>query len=328
MTKAKRASDRPGGDGETRDGVSLTNLDQPLFDGAEATKRDLVDYLDAVADRIIPELADRPLTVKRVRPGQEPFMQKNVPKYAPSWVRTVSLWAESSKREVAYALCDDRRTLLWFANQRAVEYHPTLIKADRWDRATHLVLDIDPPEGDAFSLVVGAAHLIRQALADSGLAGAVKTSGAKGVHVFVPIEPQETIDDVAAATRALAVRAERLDPALATTAFIREDREGKVFLDSTRAGGATVVAAYSPRIRPGVPVSFPLAWDELDRVAPGDFTVRSAARLIGDGDPWADLMPEPQRLPADLIEEGHTIPIARVQAMHEGKRRARARRDD
>src|SRR5438093_1025997 len=83
-----------------------------LFDGAGATKRDLVDYLDAVADRIIPELADRPLTVLRVRPGQAPFMQKNVPKYTPSWVRTMPLWAETSKREVSYALCDDRRTLL------------------------------------------------------------------------------------------------------------------------------------------------------------------------------------------------------------------------
>ena len=134
------------------------------------------------------------------------------------------------------------------------------------------------------------------------------------------------IEDVAAATRAIAARAERLDPELATTAFIREDRGGKVFLDSTRAGGATVVAAYSPRVRPGAPVSFPLAWDDLDRVAPADFTVHTAARLIADGDPWAEQMPAPQPLGADLIEEGHTIPIARVQAMHEGKRRARARR--
>src|SRR5204863_2525560 len=100
--------------------------------------------------------------------------------------------------------------------------------------------------------------------------------------------------DVAAATRAVAARAEKLDPALATTAFIREDRGGKVFLDSTRAGGATVVAAYSPRVRPGAPVSFPVAWEDLDRVAPADFTVRTAARLAADGDPWADRMPEPQ----------------------------------
>lgn len=310
---------------ETRDGVSLTNLGQPLFDGANATKRDLVDYLDAVRDRIIPVLRDRALSVIRIRPGQPAFMQKNVPKYTPSWVRTMSVWAETSHREVSYALCDDRRTLLWFANQRAVEYHPALY---RGDHATHLVLDLDPPEENAFPLAVGAARLVRQALDDAGLAGAVKTSGAKGLHVFVPVEEGIPAEDLAAATRALAARAERVDPALGTTAFIREDREGKVFLDSTRAGGATVVAAYSPRVRPDAPVSFPVSWDDLDRVAPSDFTIRTAAGLLGDRDPWAEQMPGPQRLPADLIEEGHTIPVARVQAMHEGKRRARARRGE
>jgi bifunctional non-homologous end joining protein LigD len=311
---------------EERDGVSLTNLDQPLFDGAEATKRDLVDYLDAVADCIIPELSDRPLSVVRVRSGQEPFMQKNVPKYTPPWVRTVPVWAEASKRQVSYALCNDRRTLLWFANQRAVEYHPTLFRAERWDRQTHLVLDLDPPEGGGFSLVVRSAELVRAVLAEAGLAGVVKTSGAKGLHVFVPIDETATVEDMAAATRAIAARAERLDPDLATTAFVKDDRGGKVFLDSTRAGGATVVAAYSPRVRPGVPVSFPLAWDDLDGVVPTDFTVHTAARLLTGGDPWAAAMPEPQRLPVDLVEEGRTIPVARVQAMHEGKRRARAAR--
>src|SRR5215207_8325534 len=97
---------------ETRDGVPLTNLDQPLFDGAGATKRDLVDYLGAVRDRILRERRDRPRPVIRVPRGQEAFMQKNVAKYTPSWVRTVAFWAEASKREVSYALCNDRRTLL------------------------------------------------------------------------------------------------------------------------------------------------------------------------------------------------------------------------
>ncbi|GAA4995062.1 non-homologous end-joining DNA ligase [Actinopolymorpha pittospori] len=312
--------------GEERDGVSLTNLDQPLFDGAEATKRDLVDYLDAVGDRIIAELAGRPLSVIRVLRGQNPFMQKNVPKYTPPWVRTIKMWAESSKREVSYALCDDRRTLLWFANQRAIEYHPTLMRVEHLDRPTYLVMDLDPPTPDAFHLAVGAARLVRQALADAGMDSAVKTSGSKGLHVFVPLTEGATTWDVAAATRAVAVRAERLDPALATTAFIREDREGKVFLDSTRAGGATVAAIYSPRIRPGTPVSYPVGWDNLDDVTPADFTIHSVPELIGDRDPWADQLPEPQRISSDLIEEGHTIPVARVQAMHEGKRRARARR--
>src|SRR5882762_8890492 len=131
---------------EERDGVKLTHLDEPLFDGAGATKRDLPDY-------------------------------------PPPWVGSVILWAESSRREVRYALCDDRRTLLWLANQRAVEYHPTLSLAGDLGRPTHLVLDIDPPPGGPFGHAVAAAHLIRRALDDLGLAGAVKTSGSKGLHI-------------------------------------------------------------------------------------------------------------------------------------------------
>src|SRR3954470_628209 len=99
---------------ESRAGVPLSSLDSPLFDGADATKRDLVDYLEAVADRILPALRDRPLSVVRVRPGQQPFMQKKLPAAAPDWIRTTTVWAESSKREVRYALCDDLPTLLWF----------------------------------------------------------------------------------------------------------------------------------------------------------------------------------------------------------------------
>jgi bifunctional non-homologous end joining protein LigD len=310
---------------EVREGVELTNLDQQLFDGAGASKRDLVDYLDAIGERLIGQLRDRPLSVMRVLRGQAPFMQKNVPKYTPDWVRTVPVWAEASKRQISYALCNDIRTLLWFANQRAVEYHPTLSLAGQWDRPNYLVLDIDPPVADAFGLAVAAARLVQQALADAGLASAVKTSGAKGLHIFVPLA-SGTVEDVAAATRALAARAARLDPTIATTAFVREDREGKVFLDSTRAGGATVVSAYSPRLRPGVPVSYPLTWEELDGVSPADFTLHTAVELLSGRDRWAELMPQPQVLSTDLIEEGRLIPIARVQAMHEGKRRIRANR--
>lgn len=314
---------------EQRAGVDLTNLDQQLGPDSGATKRDLVDYLDAVADRMLPGLAGRPLTVLRALRGRAPFMQKNVPKYTPDWVRTVPLWAEASKREIHYAVCDDRRTLLWLANQRAIEYHPTLGLADNIYRPTHLVLDLDPPDGADFAAVVAVAHLVRQALTDSGLAGAVKTSGSRGVHIFVPLDTDSagSVEDVAAATRALAARAEALDPAIATTAFIVEDRAGKVFVDATRAGGATVAAAYSPRLRAGTPVSFPLAWSDLDRVVPHDFTVLTAVDALAGREPWAESMPPAQHLPADLVEQGHTIPVARVAAMHEGKRRAKARRE-
>lgn len=253
-------------------------------------------------------------------------MQKNVPSYTPDWVRTVPFWAETSKREVSYALCNDRRTLVWFANQRAVEYHPTLVTVDHPDRVSHMVLDLDPPRPDAFDQAVAVARLVRQVLTDVGLDGALKTSGAKGLHIFVPVEVAARPEDVAAATRAIAARTADLDPSIATTAFMKEDREGKVFVDSTRVGGATVVAAYSPRVRPGTPVSFPVGWDDLDQVTPGDFTVHTAVERLGDDDPWRAAMPAPQALPADLLEQGHAIPVARVQAMHEGKRRARSKR--
>src|SRR6478735_2857553 len=279
---------------EERDGVTLSNLDASLFDGSGVTKRDLVDYLDAVHGMIIPVLEQRPLSVVRVHRGQEAFMQKNLPKHAPDWIPTVSLWAGTSKREVAYALCDERRTLIWFANQRAVEYHPALVRAERLDHVTDLVLDLDPPEGAGFDVVVTVAHAEREALA--------------------------------AVARALAGRTAALLPDVATTAFVKDEREGKVFVDSTRVGGATVVAAYSPRVRPGAPVSFPVGWDDLDAVTPADFTLHTAMARLGERDPWAKQMPAPQSLSAALIEEGHAIPVARVQAMHEGKRRARARR--
>ena len=311
---------------EEREGVPLSNLDQPLFEGADATKRDLVDYLDAISERILPELRDRPLSVIRAHRGEGAFMQKNLPKYTPKWVERVTFWAESSKRDVTYALCNDRRTLLWFGNQRAIEYHPALSRVDALDRITHLVLDLDPPEGETFPTVIAAARLVRQALADVGLSGALKTSGAKGLHVFVPIDVSTAPEDAAGATRAIAERAAALDPNLATTAFMKEDREGKVFVDATRVGGATVVSAYSPRARPGTPISFPVSWDDVDAVVPASITVKTALERLGDADPWADQMPAPQTIPEKLVIEGRELPPGRVQAMHEGRRRARAKK--
>jgi DNA ligase D len=312
---------------EERTGVRLTNLDQPLYPDAGATKRDLVDYLDALADRLVPVLAGRALSVVRILRGQGPFMQKNLPAYAPATIRTLDVATQDGKRVVRYPVCDDRDTLLWFANQRAVEYHPTLFRGHDFDAPTHLVVDLDPPAGSsAFAHAVEAARLVRQVLADVGMTALVKTSGAKGVHVVVPLAPGQSALDVAAATRALAARAERLDPGLTTTAFVVDEREGKVFLDATRAGGATVVAAYSPRVRPGVPVSLPVAWDDLADLSPADLTITSVPDLLGGADPWTTLMPPAQVLDGGLVEEGRTIPVARVAAMHAGKRRARARR--
>ena len=208
-----------------------------------------------------------------------------------------------------YALCNDRRTLIWFANQRAVEYHPTLVRAERLESPTHLVIDIDPPDADAFAMAVACGSpRARRPSPMRGLEGAVKTSGSKGVHVYVPIGGQPSMADVAAATRAIAERATRLDPQIATTAFMKEDRGGKVFIDATRVGWASVISAYSPRVRPGTPVSFPVAWDDLDAISPGDFTIHTAVRHLGDRDPWAEQLPAPQPLSAVADRRGRLDP--------------------
>ncbi|OLM13772.1 ATP-dependent DNA ligase [Pseudonocardia sp. Ae505_Ps2] len=312
---------------EVRDGVELTSLDAEAFDGAGVTKRALLDHLDAVADLLLPALADRPLSVVRARPGQAPFMQKNLPRGAPDWIPTVDVWAESSQRTVHYPLCHDRRTLLWFGNQRAVEFHPTLVPHGATTTG-ELVIDLDPPDGAGFDRGVAAAHPVRAALAELGLAAAVKTSGATGLHLVVPLSEQLPIDDAFAATRAVCARAAALAPDVATTAFIRDDRGGRVFLDPTRAGGATLAAPYSPRARPGLPVSFPLTWDELDGASPADFTVGTVAGLLDGRPTWSELRPAPASLPEVLLTEGRAIPVPRVAAMHEGKRRKRARERD
>ena len=315
--------------GEQRAGVDLTNLDQPLSPDAGATKRDLVDYLDAVADRMLPGLVGRPLTVLRVLRGQAPFMQKNAPKYTPDWVKTVPIWAEASKREVHYPFCDDRRTLLWLANQRAVEYHPTPGPGRQHLPAHTLGARPRPTRRRRFrrrggGRLPGASGAGGQRLSRRG-----QDQRREG-HPRVRADRRPCPGRRCGRGHPRAGRPGRGTRSRAWPQRLSSSRTaaGKVFVDSTRAGGATVVAAYSPRLRPGTPVSFPLDWSELDHVSPADFTVHTAIDALAGRDPWAETMPEPQRLPSDLIEHGRTIPVARVAAMHEGKRRARARRAD
>ena len=305
--------------------MSFSSLDTDLAADVGVSKRALVDYLEGVHEHLLPALVDRPLSVIRATRGQRPFMQKNLPDHAPEWIERTSIWAESSQRTVDYALCNDVRTLMWFANQRAVEYHVTLATVADPAAPTHLVIDLDPPAGAAFGVVAAAAHRVRAALDAVGLEAAVKSSGAKGVHVVIPVADVDG-EAAAFATRAIAARTAQLDPEALTTEFLKEDRRGRVFLDATRVGSSTVVAVYSPRLRPGLPVSWPLTWDELDGFEPSDVTITNALGLLDAGATWNDLLPAPQQVPTELVDEGREIPIPRVAAMHEGKRRRAAKR--
>ncbi len=290
-------------------GVELSRLDKVFWPDAGLTKGDLIEYVKAVAPQFLRNLRNRPLTVIRFPDGVEggSFYQKETPKYAPEWVSTVTLPADSGRgkrTEVRYTLCNDRRTLVWLANQAAIEFHPWLSRMDRLERPETLIMDVDPPPG-RFDLAVRTALVVREVLSRHGLEGCAKTSGAKGVHVYVPLQRRHGYGAASGAAYALAREAAESEPDLVTVEFLKKERGGRVFLDATRIGpGKHVVAAYSPRARPGAPVSFPVPWDRLEKVDPAEFTIRTVPRLLRDGaDPWRGLMPKAQRLPDRLAAE-------------------------
>jgi bifunctional non-homologous end joining protein LigD len=282
--------------------VKLSNPDKVLWPADGYAKRDLVEYYRAAAPSLLPHLRNRPLTVKRYPDGieGETFYQKNAPRGTPEWVRTETLRAESAKRDVDYVLCNDLRTLLWLANLASIELHPWLSRVDRLERPDWLIMDIDPLEG-GFDRAVQAALCAHEVLRDHGLDGCAKTSGGKGVHVYVPLQRRYDFVRVLDAGLRLSMLVEEREPALVTTQFKKGEREGKVFMDYTRnRPGQHVAAVFSPRARPGAPVSFPVAWSRIERIQPLDFTIATVPKLLEGGDPWRQLCPSPQTLPAEL----------------------------
>ncbi|HEX8100897.1 MAG TPA: non-homologous end-joining DNA ligase [Actinomycetota bacterium] len=280
-------------------GVERSNLEKVFWPDSGLTKGDLLTYFEAVADVILPTLRDRPLTVKRYPDGIDgfSFFQKNTPKYAPSWVKTVQLWAGSARRDVHYTLCNSKRTLLWLANQAAIELHPWLSRVDHLDRPDHLVFDLDPPPGQ-FDVAVKVALVLKDVLDELGLEGLAKTSGAKGIHVYVPLNRRYGYDATRQAAHIIASEVETRIPNVVSTEVKIVKRGGKLFLDTGRNGpGAHIAAPYSPRARAGATVSFPVAWDDVPNVRPEDFTIRTVPELLSSrGDLWRELMPRPQSL--------------------------------
>ena len=286
--------------------VEVTRPDKLLWPELEITKRRYVDYLDAVADRMLPWLRERPLTLVRAPDGVagERYYQKDTPGYAPSWIRTVAIPAPSAKREVAYTVCNDAATLVWLGNQAALEFHPAPVRRDRLERPDQLTVDIDPPDG-AFDAAVEVALLVLEVTDDLGLRTLTKTSGGKGLHVVMPIRRHVSAEELRRAATRLTEIVEERRPDLVTAELRKADRGGKVMLDPSRnSTGATVVAPYSPRARDDAPVSFPVLPEELRSVDPRDFTVLTVPGLLDRSGPgeWAAAEAEPpQRLPRSLL---------------------------
>jgi bifunctional non-homologous end joining protein LigD len=287
--------------------IEVSRPEKLLWPSRDVTKRRYVDYLDGVADRMLPWLRDRPLTLVRAPDGVggKQYFQKASPAYAPEWIRTVRIPAPSAGRDVDFVVCGDRATLMWLGNQAVLEFHPAPVRVDTLERPDLLVVDIDPPDG-AFDAAVEVAAMVLEVLDDLGVATGVKTTGGKGLHVVAPIERRYDADVLRrAAARLTSIVAARR-PDLVTDEFRKAKRQGRVMLDPSRNGtGATIVAPYSPRAREEATVSFPVTPDELTSLSPQDFTIASVPDLLDRPGPkrWSALAGERSRLPKTLLHD-------------------------
>ena len=258
--------------------VELTSADRVLFPEDGITKQDLFGYYDAVAPVLVPHLRDRPFTMKRWREGLAggSFFQKQAPKGIPSWIPTRRFEThprEGGSRMVDFPLVNSRDALLWMVQMHCIDMNAWYSRVDKPDRPDFVLFDLDPPDDkDGFALAVRVAHLIRAALESFELESYVKTSGADGIHVLVPIARRHGFDDTYAFAELLSRRLEEEHPGEVTTEWLKKKRSG-VLVDHRQNGwGKTIASVYSVRPKPGAPVSTPLHWGELtEAVVPRDF---------------------------------------------------------
>ena len=261
----------------TRD-VRLTSPDRVLFPDDGITKGDLFAYYDAVAPAILPHLRDRPFTLKRYPHGitQESYFQKQAPRGIPDWIPTRQFTThprDGGSRLVDFVLVNSREALLWAVQMNCIDMNAWYSRVDKPERPDYVVFDLDPAD-DAFANAITVAHRVREALEQLDLRSYVKTSGASGIHVLVPITRRSTFDETYEFAERVSRRVEAENPELATTEWLKKKRpEGAVLVDHRQNGhGKTIASAYSVRPRPRAPVSTPLEWDELtDDVRPQQF---------------------------------------------------------
>jgi bifunctional non-homologous end joining protein LigD len=281
----------PGPDGVVRD-VRISSPDRVMWPDAGLTTLDLANYTVAVAEGLLRALGDRPVTLQRFPDGVDgqEFFSKNPPRGVPAWARSVPVTYPSG-RSHPQLVVDEVATAVWAVQMNTVTFHPWPVRSDDNDRPDELRIDLDPQPGTDFADAVRAAHALRELLAELGLTGWAKTSGNRGVHVFARIRPTHEFLDVRHAVIGIARELERRMPEQVTTAWWKEERGVKVFVDFNQANrDRTIASAYSPRPLPGAPVSMPVGWDALSDVSPTDFTVRTVPDLLARyGDAWAGM---------------------------------------
>jgi DNA ligase D len=279
--------------------VRVSSPSRVLWPEAGITKLQLAEYLVAVGDAFVRANGDRPVALQRFPDGVdgEQFFSKNPPKGVPDYVRSVPVVFPSSRSHPMLVI-DEPAAAVWAAQMNTVTFHPWPCRASDTDRPDQLRIDLDPQPGTDFADAARAAPVLREVLEEAGLTAFIKTSGNRGLHVYAPIEAEHEFLTVRHAVIAAARELERRMPDQVTTAWWKEERGQRVFVDFNQAArDRTIAGAYSPRPLPAATVSTPLTWEELGGVEPSDFTVLTVPTRLGEqGDPWEHFAD----LPGDL----------------------------
>jgi DNA ligase D len=277
----------------------ITHAEKVLFPERGETKGDLADHYLRVAEPLMRTMGGRPVLLQRFPEGATgpSFFQKRVPKNIPDWLQTTTVSTPNGTTSQALVAADTDH-VLWAVNLGCLGFHVWPYLADDPGHANELRIDLDPTPGVDFSMIRQAARELQRLLAELGIAGYPKTTGNRGLHVYIRLQPRWDSYQVRAAAVAAARELERRRPDLITAAWWKEERGRRVFVDyNQNAPHKTVFGAWSVRARAGAQVSTPLAWAEIDEIHPDQFTIASlAARLQATGDPWRGMNDDPQSL--------------------------------
>jgi len=259
--------------------LKLSNLEKVLYPATGFSKQQVIDYYARIAPAILPHLVGRALTRKRYPDGVdgEPFYEKNAPKYRPEWVKTAPIWSEGNRRTVYYVLANDLATLVWLANLAALELHPSLALAKDITCPTEMVFDLDPGPPANIVQCCQVGLWLREIFEHFGLKSFPKTSGSKGLQLYVPLNTPTTYDATKTFAHALAQLLEHEHPEMVVSDMKKTLRAGKVFVDwSQNDEHKTTVAVYSLRAREHPTVSTPVTWEDVERA----FKKKDASRLV------------------------------------------------
>ncbi len=286
-------------------GVTLSNPDRVFWPDAGVTKSQLAIYYERVAHLMLPHIENRPLSLVRCPKGYtgECFYQKHI-EHFPKAVGTVGIYEPEEDETVPYACVRNLAGIVGLVQMGVLEIHPWGSRADAVDRPDRLVFDLDPDSGVSWATVSGTASLLRVELERLGLKSWVKTTGGKGLHVVVPVQRRRDWDDTKAFCRAFVDHIVRIEPRLFTSNMSKAQRGGKIFIDYLRnSRGATAIAPYGTRARPGAPVAVPLAWDELEGLAERpEFTVPNVSGWLDRGpDPWVGIGSARQSITVEMM---------------------------